>query len=76
VPMIGVAKAAAFRHEPFGSACRNCPREVLAQLISFIVSALGYGFVRRRVNPNARQGLRPQAVILPRRIGGHCDPRP
>ena len=48
------------------------------QLISFIVSALGYGFTRRRVSPNARQGLRPQAVILPRRIDGHwtLDRRP
>src|SRR5262245_16940177 len=35
-----------------------------------------YGFTRRRVNPNARQGLRPQLVSLPRTRGGHSDPRP
>ena len=75
-PSGNVSHVAAFRHGPCGSGRGHCGREVLAQRISFIVGAVGYGFIRRWVSPNARQGLRPQAVILPRRIGGHCDPRP
>jgi hypothetical protein len=68
---------AELRRSDVSSVCLDCDTgRPPGRLISFFVSVLGYGFARRRVSPNARQGLRPQAVILPRRIGGHWEPRP
>ena len=69
---------AELRRSDVSGVCLNCDtgRPPGQLIFFFILSALGYGFTRRRVKPNARQGLRPQAVILPPKIGGHGDPRP